>query len=122
MQLRFSVLARNRTFSKAMRLVRLKIQPLLDAFEATELAHPIHEAILVGITDDKDAQYFEEIENNDGFFQVIAGCRQNGTIEEFARDVFEILQRAVRLCPFATPDRETFEDLFATFRPVVLAS
>jgi len=37
MQLRFSVLARNRAFAKAMRRVRTKLQPLLDAFEATPL-------------------------------------------------------------------------------------
>lgn len=120
MQLRFSVLARNRTFSKAMRRVRVNIQPLLDAFEATELKHPIHEAILVGITDDKGPEFFEEVANNDGFFQVLAGCSQRGTDDDLTEDVFNILQRAVRVCPFATPDHEEFEGLFARLRPLVL--
>jgi hypothetical protein len=116
MQLRLSVLARNRAFSKAMRRVRPKIQPLLDAFEATELEHPIHEAILVGITDDKGPEFFEEVENNDGVFQILAGCTHQGTDNELTADVFGILHRAVNLCPFATPDHDKFEALFARFR------
>ena len=77
MQLRFSVLARDRRFSKAMRGVRGKLQPLLDAFEETEL--------------------------------------------ELTEDVFAILHRAMRLCPFATPDHDTFEALFDRLRPTVLS-
>ena len=82
MQLRFSVLARNRVFSKAMRRVRTKLQPLLDAFGSIELEHSIHEAILVAITDDQPPQFFEEVENNDGFFQVLAGCSHRGGDDE----------------------------------------
>src|SRR5215471_5994160 len=106
MQLRFSVLARDRAFSKAMRRVRAKIQPLLDAFEATELNNPIHEAILVGITDDKRPEFFEEVENNDGFFQMLAGCSHRRTDNDLTADVFDILQRAVCRCPFTAPDHE----------------
>ena len=69
MQLRISVLARDRGFSKDMRSVRARLKPLLAAFEAIELDHPIHEAILVGITDDKGAELFEQVENNDVFFK-----------------------------------------------------
>lgn len=105
-----------------MRRVRTKLQPLLDAFEATALDHPIHEAILVGITDDKGPEFFEEVENNDGFFQVLSGCRQRDTDSELTEDVLEILHRAVRTCPFATPDHDKFEALFARFRPLVLGS
>lgn len=121
MQLRFSVLARNRAFSKAMRRVRTKLQPLMDAFGSVELEHPIHEAILVGITDDQPPKFFEEVENNDGFFQVLAGCSHRGGDDELAEDVFEILQKAMRLCPFAKPDHETFEALFERLRPTVLS-
>lgn len=119
MQLRFSVLARKRAFSKAMRRIRSRLQPLLDAFEGVELENPIHEAILVGITDDQEPEFFEEIENNDGFFQVMAGCSLRGTDDELAEDVFEILQRAMHLCPFATPDHETLQALFDRMRPPV---
>lgn len=121
MQLRFSVLARNRAFSKAMRRVRTKLQPLMDAFESVELEHPIHEAILVGITDDQPSEFFEEVENNDGFFQVLAGCSLRGGDDELAEDVFEIMRRATRVCPFATPDHETFQALFERLRPTVLS-
>ena len=121
MQLRFSVCARDRAFSKAMRRVRARLQPLLDAFEEAALQHPIHEAILVGITDEKGAEYFQEVENDDGFFQVLAGCSFKGSDEELAEDVFCILQRAVRLCPFATPDHSTFETLFGRLRSTLLA-
>jgi hypothetical protein len=121
MELRFSVMARDRRFSKALRGVRLKLQPLLDAFGRAELQHPIHKAILVGITDDKEPESLEEIENNDGFFQVVAGCLASRSESDLAEAVFSILLRAVRLCPFAKPDHEMFEELFAEMRPVVLS-
>ena len=122
MQLRLSVLARNRAFSKAMRRVRTKLQPLLNAFEATVLEHTIHKAILVGITDHKGTEFFEEVENNDGFFQVLSGCSLRGTDEQLTEDVLEILHRAVRTCPFATADHGKFEAMFARLRPLVLGS
>ena len=122
MQLRFSVIARDRTLSRTMRRVRVRIQPLLDSFEATALECPIHEAILVGITDDKSPEFFEEVDNNDGFFQVLAGCSQCGTDDELTENVFNILRRAVRHCPFATPDHLTLEALFNRLRPSVLDS
>ena len=122
MQLRLSVLARDRAFSKAMRRVRTRVQPLLDAFEATVLDHPIHQGILVGITDDKGTEFFEEVENNDGFFQVLSGCILRGTDDELTEDVLEIIHRAVRICPFATSDHDKFEELFARIRPLVLGS
>lgn len=122
MQIRCSVLARDRGFSKAMRRVRIKLQPLLDAFDAIELQHPIHEAILVGITDEKEPEFMEEVNNNDGFFQVLAGCSLRGSDAQLTEDVFAILLRAVRLCPFTTPDHATLEELFTRLRPRVLGS
>ena len=122
MQLRFSVLARDRSFSKAMRRVRVQLQPLMDVFEGVELDHPIHEAILVGITDDQGPEFFEEVENNDGFFQVLAGCSLQSTDEALAEVVFDILHRATMACPFVTPDHEKFEALFDRLRPTVLGS
>ena len=95
MQLRLSTLARSRAFSKAIRRVRPKFQPLLEAFETVELKHPIHEAILVGITDDRPPDFFEEVETNDSFFQVMAGCTLRGGDDELAEDVFEILLKAM---------------------------
>lgn len=116
MQLRLSVLARNRTFSKSMQRVRLSLQSLFDEFQGVALDHPIHEAILVGITDDKGPEFFEEVKNSDGFFQILSGCRQLGTDEELTKEVFEILRRVVEKCPFAVPDRERFAALFSRFQ------
>lgn len=105
-----------------MSRVRTKLQPLLAAFEATELAHPIHDAILVGITDRERPDFFEEVQNDAGFFHVLAGCASRELDNELATDVFDILQRAVRLCPFATPDQEKLDTLFTCLRATVLSS
>ncbi len=121
MQLRFSVLARDRKFSKAMRRIRSRVQPLVDAFESVEMKNPIHEAILVGITDDQGSEYFEEVVNNDGFFQVLAGCTFNGSDDDLTVEVFEILCRATSQCPFSRPDKEAFDLLFDRMRPTVVS-
>lgn len=121
MQLRFSVMARDRKFSKAMRRVRERLQPLLDAFESVEMTDPIHEAILVGITDDQPSSFFDEVENNDGFFQVLAGVEFSGSDDQLTEAVFEILQKASKACPFSRPDREAFDSLFDRMRPSVLS-
>jgi hypothetical protein len=120
MRLSFSVLARDRKFSKAIDRIHGKLQPLLDAFERVEMMDPIHEAILVGITDTKPAMFFEEIENDDGFFQVIAGVEYSGADDELTRAIFEILRKATSACPFSRPDLETFDSLFDRMRPIVL--
>lgn len=120
MQLRFSVMARDRKFSKAMRRVRERLQPLLNEFELVEMTDPIHEAILVGITDDQPADFFEEVTNNDGFFQVMAGVEFTGSDDELNESVFEILRKAATVCPFSRPDREAFDSLFDRMRPTVV--
>ena len=80
------------------------------------LQHPIHEAVLLGICDDKEDTFFEEIPNKDGFFQVLMGfdstialTGQNDSTLKQA--VFGKLRRAVDSCPFSRPDREAFERL-----------
>ena len=104
MELRFSVLARDREFAKAMRRIRPRFAPLLEAFARTQLVNPIHEAILVGITDEKEAQFFEEVANRDGFFQILAGVHSNYSDLELAKEVFGLLRRAAKTCPFSKPD------------------
>ena len=103
-----------------MRRIRPRFQPLLDAFASVEMDHPIHTALLVGITDDQPQGFLEEVKNNDGFFQVIAGCPSGRTEEELAHDVFNILESAVRLCPFSEPDHKRFNSLFQRMRSTVL--
>lgn len=112
MELRFSVLARDRRFAKAMRRIRPRFAQLFEAFANTELANPIHEAILVGITDDQKPPFFEEVPNRDGFFQVLAGCDMKGSDEELTKEVFEILRRAATACPFSEVDHEKTQQIF----------
>lgn len=120
MQLRFSVMARDRKFSKAMRRVRERLQPLLNEFELVEMTDPIHEAILIGITDDQPSGFFEEVPNNDGFFQIMAGVEFSGSEVELNESVFEILRKAAMACPFSRPDRAAFDSLFERMRPTVV--
>lgn len=114
-------MARDRMFMKAMRRVREKLRPLFEAFEQVEMVNPIHQAILVGITDEKGNEFFEEVENDDGFFQVLAGCSTTAKDESLVQSVFEILLRAARACPFSVPDRAQFERVFEDHRPTISA-
>lgn len=112
MKLRLSVVARDRQFSKAIRRIRPRFDQLLKDFEKVELVDPIHEAILVGITDDKTDDYFEEVSNRDGFFQIMAGCGVIGSDEELTVRVFQILQKAATACPFSKPDKLSIQHVF----------
>ena len=79
-------------------------------FAALELKDPIHEAILVGVTDEHDKDFFEEVPNQDGYYQVLVGFDQsiglaadNDVKLECA--LYQQLSRAILACPFALPDR-----------------
>jgi hypothetical protein len=61
MELSFSVLARNRQFAKAMRRIRPLFAPLVERFAEADLPSAIHQAILIGITDDKGPAFFKQI-------------------------------------------------------------
>jgi hypothetical protein len=96
------------------------MQPLLAALETVRLEHPLHETILVGITDDRPPQFFEEIENKDGLFQVLAGCSLRGGDDELVADVFEILRNTIRFCPFSSQDHQAFETIFRRLQPAII--
>jgi hypothetical protein len=83
------------------------------------LVNPIHEALLVGITDDKGPEFFEEVPNRDGFFQVLAGVQTKGSDLDLTKEVFNILRRAAKACPFSKPDHETIESVFDEFEDKV---
>jgi hypothetical protein len=93
---------------------------LLDAFQLIELQHPSYRSILVGITDDKGPELFEEVPNEDEVFQVLAGCSRWESDEDLAREVLEILRRAVRACPLTTDAHTTYEALFDQFEPAII--
>lgn len=120
MELRFSVLARNREFSKAMRRIRPRFTPLLEEFARAELENPMHQAILVGITADKGPEFFQEVLNSDGFFQVLAGVQIPASDSSLLNDVFAILRRAAQTCPFSNPDHQTIQTVFNNTQSRVL--
>jgi hypothetical protein len=101
---------------KAMRRVRGELAPLLDGFAEAELVHAPFEAILVDITDDKGPEFFEEIPNSDGFFQVVVGCSMNSSDAELRANVVDILHRAVSACPLSPTDMLTVQKVFDVCR------
>lgn len=112
MDLRFSVLASDRDFARAMRRIRPRFAPLVEAFAKMELLNPIHQAILVGITDTEKTDFFEEVPNRDGYFQVLAGVRVTDSDWDLAKQVLDILRRAATVCPFSKPDHEKIQRVF----------
>lgn len=117
MQLSLSIAASDRAFSRRMRKVSARFLDLEAAFASIELRDPIHEALLVGITNDKAPSYFAEIPNRDGVFQILAGCDAGLAEDDLQRHVFEVLRKAMRACPFSKPDHDALEALFAQFEP-----
>jgi hypothetical protein len=118
MQIRFSVLARGRPFAKAMRRIRPSFQPLLSAIEELKVDGPHPDAILVGFTDDRGADFFEEVRNSEGFFQVLAGIDCPETDGELAYIVLRNLQRAAQACPLLEKDHAAIAKVFADFVPM----
>jgi hypothetical protein len=112
MELRFSVFARDRQFAKAMRRIRPRFASLADRFAKTELNSAVHKAVLVGITDDQGLNFFSEVPNTDGFFQVLAGCHLTEGDSSLAKQVFQILRRAAMACPLSRTDCEKVQEVF----------
>lgn len=121
MELNIGIAARERQFSRAWRRVRSRFDPLVKAFAKVELANPIHRALLVGITDEKGTDYFEEIPNDDSYFQVLAGCAMKNSDLELSQQIFNILRKAASLCPFSIVDHESIQEVFDEFEPKILA-
>jgi len=112
MEPRLSFAARDRTIARAMRRVLPRLQPIFDGIAQVSLSNPIHSAILVGLTDERDSSYFEEVPNDDGFFQVIVGCKPQLHEAQLTRQVFDIIRRAARACPFTPVDQSSIQAVF----------
>lgn len=69
MKILLSVGAENRHFAKNIRLVRPSFDSLFLAFSLVKMVDPIHDAILIGVTDAKSDGYFEIIPNKEVFFK-----------------------------------------------------
>lgn len=74
MELDVTVIARNRAFAGMVERVRVRLGLLFEALAGLALKHPIHEAILVAVTDTKPDGFFEIVDTKDEYFQVMAGC------------------------------------------------
>lgn len=111
MRLSISVAAQNPAFSKQVRRVRPFFDPLIEQFSAVQLVNPIHEAVLLGITDSKSPDFFEEVPNRDGFFQILAGVALVPDDAEFKARLFGVIRKAVDACPFSAPDKKQFLNL-----------
>jgi hypothetical protein len=93
----------------------------MASFAKTTLVNPVHQAILVGITDDKGPEFFEEVPNCDGFFQVIAGCQPKESDSDLTKEVYNILRRAAKACAFSKVDHEAVKKVFDLSEADVLA-
>ena len=73
MQIRLSIAARNRQFSRAMRRVRPLVQAKLELIEELRLKDPTWDVVLLAITDEYDVDRLDIIPNNDDVLQIING-------------------------------------------------
>jgi hypothetical protein len=113
MKLSLSIAAESRDFGKAIRRVRPSLNPLIVAFEAFQPRNPIHETLLIGITDGLPHDAIQVIPNRDGFFQVLCGfpsasdfsARNDPTIKHC---LVQIILAAVAACPFSSLDKAEY--------------
>ena len=100
-----------------MRRIRPDVQPLIDAFAAVDLRNPIHDQLLVGVTNTLPPDCCDVVPNNDSCFQLLAGwpsdsdLSPNGDAANLATLV-SILRRAASECPFSEPDAAAIRSLF----------
>ena len=116
MKLALSAAVETRDFSRKFHRVRKKFDSLIEQFSKVEMVNPIHDAILVGVTESMPPIYFAEVRNRDGFFQILAGVDGTLAQDQLERCIFSIVERAVRECPFSNPDREKFLELLQQWR------
>ena len=113
MNIFLSVAAQDPHFSKMVRRIRPNFEPFFQAFSTVELVNPIHEAILIGLTDAKPSGYLEVIPNRDGFFQVIVGMTFPLSDIESKASLVSILEQVIQACPFSKPDKDRFQKLLS---------
>jgi len=126
MHLSISIAARDRAFSKAMRRVRPKREPFCLAFDSIVLVNPIHESLLLGVSDELAESTVQVVPNKDGFFQVLCGFDTGVSLDasndsELARMLIEKVAGAVALCPLSAPDRLQFEGMLDRWLTIRLA-
>lgn len=98
-----------------MRRVLARLETLVGIVDGVQLKAPSPKAILIGMTDDMDEDELEEIENNEGFYQVLIGCNYNGDEEVLLRDVFYRIMRTVEDTPLHHNDKDVLLALFERY-------
>jgi hypothetical protein len=95
-----------------MRRIRPQFAPLFETFSKTDLPSAVHTAILVDVTDDRRFPFFEDVPNNDGFFQILAGCDMKDSDQELTKEVLDIIRKAATAYPFSEMDKEKVISVF----------
>jgi hypothetical protein len=113
LKLSLSIAARDRLFAKTMRRLLPEFDRLKVDVSTIEMVNPIHEAMLIGMSDEQPAGSFEVVSNHDGFFQVLAGVEWPATGEQLKTSMEAIICEAIYRCPFSQPDRSQFSELLA---------
>ncbi|WP_157632221.1 hypothetical protein [Variovorax sp. CF313] len=106
MKINLGVAAQTPQFSKKMRRIRPAFELLFDDFSNIKLTNPIYDSILIGVTDSQSVDYFEEIKNREGYFQILAGMSGDFSDEKAKELIFEIVKKSIQACPFSRPDKE----------------
>lgn len=93
-----------------MRRVRPGIDARIAGFDRLVLRNPIHDAILLGITDDRPDEYWDVVTTG-GFFQILSGFDDSipldgGSDTQLHAAIWRKLVRAVSECPFTIKDAE----------------
>lgn len=110
MRLSLNVAANSNGFSKAIRRIRPRFNSLFEEFAAKQLLNPIHEAILLSVTDSMKNEEIEVVPNREGFLQIICGFGAQSTFSpandrELEVRLFQKIRSAIELCPFSKPDK-----------------
>jgi hypothetical protein len=116
MDVSLSVAARDRRFSKAMFRARGEFDFFFREFAKLKLNNPIHEALLIGVTDDIPHDLMEVVPNKDGYYQVLVGCASPMTDEERKIWLYQLLERVFAQCPFSASDKTNALALLTQWR------
>ncbi len=95
-----------------MRRVRPSIDARIAGFDQLVLRNPIHDTILLGITDDRPDESWDVV-TKDGFLQILSGFDDSipldgGSDQQLHAAIWRKLVRAVSECPFTSEDAEMF--------------
>ncbi len=109
MQIKLSIAARNRLFSRAIQRVRPAVQEKLDLIEAHRLANPTWDIVLLAITDEYDSDRLDVIPNKDDVLQIVNGFPSEldlsqGNDDNIRLAVLQCVRNAIAECGLTPRD------------------